>query len=142
MPISVRSERGVAKNLVAPLRGLIRRTLKQEGRSVGEISVMLTDDATMRTLNRQWRGVDRATDVLSFGYDASSEGPVSGDLVISLDRLRVQARRYRVTEAKELARLAIHGTLHLCGLDHQRAAERKHMRKRERAALKAAAPRA
>jgi probable rRNA maturation factor len=142
MPISVRSERGVAKKLVAPLRGLIRSTLKQEGRSVGEISVMLTDDATMRTLNRQWRGIDRATDVLSFGYDASSEGPVSGDLVISLDRLRVQARRYRVTEAKELARLAIHGTLHLCGLDHQRAAERKLMRRRERVAMKAAAPRA
>src|SRR5689334_24553441 len=101
MPISVRSERRVSKSLVAPLRALIRNTLKQEGRGVGDISVMLTDDATMRTLNRQWRGIDRATDVLSFGYDASSEGPVSGDLVISLDRLRVQARRYRVTRSEE-----------------------------------------
>jgi len=138
MPISVRSERAASRKLIAPIRALIRTTVQLEGRSVGEISVVLTDDATLRGLNRQWRGIDRATDVLSFGYEESDQGPVSGDLAISLDRLRVQAKRYRLTEARELARLVIHGTLHLCGLDHQRDAERKHMRKRERAVIKAA----
>src|SRR5207249_9047081 len=65
---------------------------------------------------------------------------VSGDLVISLDRVIEQARRYRVTRGRELARLAVHGTLHLAGLDHQRTAELPGMRRREDHALKSAAP--
>ena len=111
---------------------------------------MLADDATLRDLNRRWRGIDRATDVLSFEYGdvatrsrrraaplrADTSAPVNGDLVISLDRMRDQAKRYRVSEGRELARLVIHGALHLAGLDHQRAAERRHMRAQEYAILK------
>jgi len=79
--------------------------------------------------------------VLSFGYEATSPGrpaAISGDLVISLDRLDDQARRYRVTRGRELARLAVHGALHLAGLDHQRVAERRRMRLREDQALRSA----
>jgi probable rRNA maturation factor len=63
---------------------------------------------------------------------------VNGDLVISLERMRDQAKRYRISEGRELARLVIHGALHLAGLDHHRAAERRIMRAREDAALRAA----
>jgi len=138
------------RRLSAPLRALIRTALAAEGRRAREVAVMLTDDAELRALNREWRCIDRATDVLSFSYDEAGAGetvrrearrvsrvPVNGDVVISLDRVRDQARRYRVSEGAELARLVIHGALHLAGLDHQRPAERRRMRKREDAVLRA-----
>ena len=136
MPISVATPTS-APGLAAAIRGLIRATLAGEGRVPGTIDVRLTGDAELRALNRQWRGIDRATDVLSFAYDEQARR-VSGDLVISLDRMRAQARRYRVTPGRELARLVVHGTLHLAGHDHQRLGERREMRARERVALRAA----
>ena len=133
MPISVASPRSV-HGLASPLRALVRLVLRGEGSRLGEIGITLADDATLRGLNRRYRAIDRATDVLSFGYGAP-DGPVSGDIVISLERMAEQARRYRVSRGRELARLVIHGTLHLAGLDHQRAAERRVMRRREQVAL-------
>ena len=95
---------------------------------------MLTGDVELRELNRRWRGIDRSTDVLSFPYDTKTA--VSGDLVISVDRVREQAKRYRVSLGRELARLAVHGALHLAGHDHHRAGERRLMRARENAVLR------
>jgi probable rRNA maturation factor len=136
MPISVASparHRGLAQ----VLRGLVRGTLGLEGRASGEIGVVLSDDETLRALNWRWRGINRATDVMSFGYDDHA-GRVSGDLVVSLERMEEQARRFRTGRGRELARLIVHGTLHLAGLDHHREAERRHMRRREAAAMRAA----
>jgi probable rRNA maturation factor len=158
MPISVASPRNGAR-LAPPLRALVRGALALERARPGEIAIVLAGDEQLRELNRRWRGIDRATDVLSFGYDETAPAAavrgrtrqraaapprardtgaaaVSGDLVISLDRVRVQAKRYRVTPGRELARLAVHGALHLAGLDHHRAAERDHMRHQERRALR------
>ncbi len=136
MPISVEAPRGFA----APLRALVTQAVKGEGRRVGDITVVLSDDATLRELNRQWRGLDKATDVLSFAYDEyepdAATRPVTGDLVISMGRVSAQAKRFRVAEGVELARLVIHGALHLCGHDHMQAAERKEMRAREAAAMR------
>ena len=167
MPISVRSPRSLA-GLAPELKALVRRALQSAGRSAGEVGMALADDALLRSLNRDYRGIDKATDVLSFGYDEGGElkpaappparrksaspsparkpaapaaPPVHGDLVISMDRVREQARRYRVTEGEELARLVVHGALHLAGLDHQHDAERRAMRAREDAVLKAVAAR-
>jgi len=137
MPVSV-SAPAELKRLAAPLGRIVRRTLALEGRRAGDVGVTIAGDAELRGLNRRWRGIDRATDVLSFPYGETA-GRVDGDLVISADRLRAQAKRFRVAPARELARLVVHGTLHLAGLDHHRAAERVHMRSRERAALRAAA---
>lgn len=125
----------------APLATIVRTALALESLRPGDIAIRLTDDAELRELNRRWRGLDRATDVLSFSYDGEGRPAmprVNGDLVISLDRLNEQARRFRVTRGRELARLVVHGALHLAGLDHGRAAQRRHMRAREEAALRAA----
>jgi len=143
MPISVRSPRSLA-GLAPALRALVRAALRSEGRRAGEIGVLLADDATLRQLNHAYRGLDRATDVLSFAYDAIGPGearllPVDGDLVVSMDRVRDQARRFRVTPGEELARVVVHGSLHLAGLDHRHAAERREMRRREDRALRAGA---
>jgi probable rRNA maturation factor len=155
MSISVATPRSL-RGLAAPLRVIVRRVMSMEGHAVGEIAIVLSDDAELRALNRRWRGIDRATDVLSFPYDSmepvedasvltlgrgrrtrTRRPAVSGDLVISVDRLREQAKRFRVTPGRELARLVIHGALHLAGHDHYAAAERRVMRGREDAALRA-----
>ena len=124
------------------LRGLVGLVLELEGRRGGEIGVVLANDEVLREFNRRWRGIDRATDVISFNYDEDQPDratrSITGDIVISMDRVRSQARRYRVSPGQELARLVIHGTLHLCGHDHTRAAERRTMRERERVAVRAA----
>lgn len=130
------------RRLATPLRALVTLALGQEGRRTGEIAVVLTGDLALRELNRRWRGIDRATDVISFAYDErepdAATRPVTGDLVVSLDRVREQAKRFRVSEAAELARLVLHGALHLCGHDHARTAERRTMRAREEQAMRAA----
>lgn len=141
MAVSVTAPRGLAR-LRPALRALLLRVLKGEGRRPGEVAIVLADDRLLRQINRDWRAIDRATDVISFAYDErepdAATRPVRGDLFISLDRVRDQAKRYRVTPGAELARLVVHGTLHLCGHDHTRAEERRRMRAREDAVLRGA----
>ena len=140
MPVSVTTPRGLSR-LAAPLRALVLHVLRAEGRRTGEVGVVIAGDALLRELNRSWRGQDHATDVISFAYDEherdAATRPVSGDLLVSLDRVVVQAKRYRVARGQELARLVVHGTLHLCGHDHMRGAERARMRTREDLTLRA-----
>jgi probable rRNA maturation factor len=138
MPISAKSPRKLT-GVSAPLAALVRAALALEGRRPGELGIVLTGDAPVRELNRRWRGLDRATDVLSFNYDRKPGRFVNGDIIISMDRVSEQARRFRVTPARELARLVIHGALHLAGLDHRTAAERRNMRARESEMLRAGA---
>ena len=95
----------------------------------------------MRSLNKQYRGKDKATDVLSFAA-LDVELPKAlrkhtprmlGDLAISVDTLLRQAKEYGVTPKEELLRLLIHGTLHLLGYDHENvsAKEAQRMRRKE-----------
>ena len=141
MPITIDASAG-PRGIAAPLRALVALTLKREGRRAGEIGVRLTDDPELRHLNRRWRGIDRATDVISFAYDEdapdATRRPVTGDIVVSMERVIVQAKRYRDSIGTELARLVIHGVLHLGGHDHLKPAERRDMRAREDATLAAA----
>ncbi len=141
MAILVTTPSGL-RHLAVTLRALVAHVLKGERRRAGEIGVRLTDDTELRELNRRWRGIDRATDVISFAYDEhepdATSRPVTGDLVLSLERVIEQAGRFRVTVGAELARLVIHGTLHLAGHDHQRPAQRRAMRAREDALLRSA----
>ena len=134
MPISVASPPDT-RGLTVPLRRIVRAALREAGCTPGEIAIALSDDARLRELNRQYRKIDRATDVLSFAYD---EGPsnVSGDIIVSMDRLAVQAKRYRVSRGRELARLVVHGALHLTGHDHHAATERRVMRAAETAVMR------
>ena len=122
--------------LTVPLGCLVRAAIAGAGERPGAIEITLTDDAALRALNQSWRGIDRATDVLSFHYHEDGQ-PIRGDLVISIDRWHEQARRYRTTRGRELARLVVHGALHLAGLDHHRVAERRHMRAEEDRVLRA-----
>ncbi len=96
-----------------------------------ELSVTLTDNKYIHKLNKEFRGVDRHTDVLSFPLfedgdfqDADVMGTVPlGDIVISLERAEEQAAELGNSFLREVAFLAIHSTLHLLGLDHERSPE-------------------
>ncbi|HEY4379051.1 MAG TPA: rRNA maturation RNase YbeY [Acidobacteriaceae bacterium] len=92
----------------------------------GEVHVLLADDATLRRLNRSFRGKNKATDVLSFPagpttvFFGDPEGPgLAGDLAISLETAARQAARFRHTLRDEVRVLLLHGVLHLAGFDHE-----------------------
>jgi probable rRNA maturation factor len=86
----------------------------------GTVSIALVGDATVRALNRNFRGIDRATDVLSFPWDTASDpSRFFGDIVIARGVARRQARRAGHSELTELRVLALHGLLHLLGYDHE-----------------------
>ncbi|MBQ3924234.1 MAG: rRNA maturation RNase YbeY [Firmicutes bacterium] len=102
-----------------------------------EISVTFVTDEEIRELNAQFRGIDRATDVLSFPQfedvqDIPDEGPaVLGDVVISLERARAQAEEFGHSEKRETIYLFVHSILHLLGYDHMEEDEKKEMRAAE-----------
>jgi probable rRNA maturation factor len=118
------------------LRSRARRVLRELGRSRSELSIALVDDAQIRVLNEQHRGIRRATDVLSFslfeGEHAEHRGAMLGDVVISFETARRQARDAHRSFDDVVARLLIHGTLHLLGFDHERDAEARRMQAEER----------
>ena len=94
----------------------------------GSISVVLVRDAVIRPLNKKFRKLDRTTDVLSF--EMGEEG-ILGEIVISFETAKRNARRFQVELKEELKRLAVHGALHLAGYDHQSKSDRMLMREKE-----------
>jgi probable rRNA maturation factor len=95
--------------------------LERVGVTPAEIGVLVCDDATIRSLNRHYRGHDTATDVLAFPSGTTQpEGPLYlGDVAISLETAARQAHTAGIMLERELQRLLLHGVLHLCGYDHE-----------------------
>ena len=98
----------------------------------GDISVLVTDDDTIWKMNREYRNVDRATDVLSFPScdgDAIAAAPDGflGDIAISIHKAKAQAEEYGHSFERELSFLTVHGCLHLLGYDHIEDGERQEM---------------
>ena len=92
-----------------------------------ELCISFVDDEIMRKLNKDYKKIDKTTDVLSFTQD----GHLLGDIVISLPTAKRNAKRYKSTAADEVKRLLIHGVLHLTGFDHKIKKEREIMREKE-----------
>ena len=115
------------------LRALVRGALAKLGRPRATASVVLADDALLRSLNRDYREIDKPTDVLSFPLadSATLADPARrvylGEIYVSLETARVQARAARRPVSREVAHLVIHGVLHLLGYDHRTRAERRRM---------------
>ena len=108
------------------LKRYARMVLAELGKDLWDLSVMLCSDETMQALNSRYRGKAGTTDVLTFSLDEGEAFPVqggirrqAGDIVISLDSLAANARRFGISEDEELRRLLIHGILHLDGMDHR-----------------------
>lgn len=101
--------------------GLTRflRTAQAAAGLKGVVDVLLADDRTLRRLNRQFRGKDKATDVLSFPSATEVAAEYAGDLAISLDTARRQADEHGHSLRDEVRILLLHGMLHLSGMDHE-----------------------
>lgn len=108
-----------------------------------EVSVTYTDNSKIHALNKQYRGVDRPTDVLSFpmmDFSGESDEPVAdepvvslGDIVLSLEKAKEQALEYGHSFEREVAFLTVHSMLHLLGYDHETGEEdERDMRARQR----------
>jgi len=122
-----------------PLRQAVAATLATAAPRVkGEVTVVLTGDRDIRRLNRTFRGKDRPTDVLSFdiGDGLSADEPF-GDVVVSVETARRQARDYDAPLVAEVQRLLVHGVLHLCGYDHHERAQAARMHGLTRRLLRA-----
>jgi probable rRNA maturation factor len=134
----------------AHLERAVRAALAAAGRELGHaVDVRVTDDATILQLNRQYRGVDAPTDVLSFPLqqpappgrsptrfvEPPGEPVHLGDLVLSWPRTVAQAAEYGHSIEREAAYLAVHGVLHLLGYDHEQPADAVVMRAREEIVL-------
>jgi probable rRNA maturation factor len=94
----------------------------------GTVNVILCTDLQVRALNKEYRKMDKVTDVLSFEWN--TEG-ILGEIFIAEDQIRRQAPRFDNSFKAELKRMLVHGILHLCGYDHLTPPDRKAMRARE-----------
>ena len=111
-----------------------------------ELSLTVTEDKTVRKLNRKYRDIDKTTDVLSFAltenvadttFVTPSDGVLRlGEIIVSYPKAQAQAKEHNHPVKREIAWLLVHGILHLLGYDHQDDASEAKMRQREEAILK------
>jgi probable rRNA maturation factor len=139
-----------AKATTASAKAIVRRAVTRAAAAVlstskGELAIVLADDASIRLLNRDWRGVDAATNVLSFPAKAANGNKAAngkktpehlGDIVLAFETIAREARGEGKPFAHHLAHLAVHGFLHLVGYDHERAKDAQVMEDAERAILR------
>ena len=107
---------------MAPLKGdkarrIAEEILRREWGKGAEVSITFDGDDRLRTLNREYLGRDRPTDVIAFDL-SRGDNSLIGDIYISIDRAKEQASAYGVPLEEELLRLELHGILHLIGYDH------------------------
>ena len=142
---------GVSEGQRALIRKVIRTALAAEGVDFPcEVDVCVTSDEGIHQINREMRGVDRPTDVLSFPAFDLHPGKLSGeedadpatglvplgDMCLSLERVQAQAREYGHSNRRELAYLVVHSVLHLLGYDHlDEGPQKAQMRAREDAIM-------
>lgn len=129
MPTLVRRQaRGAAALASRLVRSAGDRMLAELELENAELSVLLTNDGVIQTLNHRHRGKNRPTDVLAFPLDDSdAQAPLLGDVVISLETAQRQAKKKGHGLLAEVCFLLAHGLLHLCGYDHATAEGKREM---------------
>lgn len=132
----------VLKNLEKRRPRHLKASLLAEIKRRGTFSLVIVSNASIRKLNKQWRGKDYATDVLSFPLELETPPPGApwdiGEIIISAEKAQEQAEEYGHSFKRELAFLFVHGFLHVLGFDHETPAEEKEMFGRQKEVLKAA----
>jgi probable rRNA maturation factor len=114
------------------LSSLLLCTLEAEEAPAGQLAVTMVSDGTMRRINREYRGVDGTTDVLSFSYVGEPHaGGVLGEVFVSPGIAAKQAREARRALAEEVAQLSVHGALHVLGWEHDTPVKRRRMLSRQ-----------
>lgn len=134
MKISIRAD--------LKLEGKLKRIIKKTAAAAeklyadnGDVSVLVTNDEIIKSLNSDFRGIDKPTDVLSFPSD---EEGFYGDIAISINRAKAQAEEFGHSLEREISFLTAHAMLHLFGYDHMEKEDEKEMRSKQREILKKA----
>lgn len=105
-----------------------------EGLTLGEVAIVCCSDDYLLEVNRNYLNHDYFTDIITFDY--TDNQVVSGDLMISIDRIRDHAKKYEVSVEDELHRVMVHGVLHLCGYKDKRKSDKELMTSKENHYLK------
>ncbi|ANY72191.1 rRNA maturation RNase YbeY [Paenibacillus ihbetae] len=143
----------ITEELIALLESILQKAGEAEGVEDGEVDLTFVDDEAIHELNREYRGIDRPTDVLSFamhevtndeleiiyeldeGEEQGNVPDVLGDIIISVPRAKLQSEEYGHSLERELGFLFVHGFLHLLGYDHQDEASEAEMMGKQEAVL-------
>ncbi|MCI1773720.1 MAG: rRNA maturation RNase YbeY [Paenibacillus lautus] len=143
----------ISEELIALLEAILQKAGEAEGVTDGEVDLTFVDDEGIHELNREYRGIDRPTDVLSFamneitndeleiiyeleeGEELESVPDVLGDIIISVPRAKLQSEEYGHSLEREMGFLFVHGFLHLLGYDHQDEASEAEMMGKQEAVL-------
>jgi probable rRNA maturation factor len=125
----------------AKVKVVVRRAVTQAAAATpstreSELAIVLTDDSAIRALNRDWRGIDKATNVLSFPAKNGGPQPHLGDIVLAFETIAREAKGEHKPFAHHLAHLAVHGFLHLVGYDHECDKDALEMEQAERDILR------
>lgn len=122
------------------LKDLLMNVARDEGLENIIFNVIIIDNSRIREINREYRNIDRETDVISFALEDDKtfnlkDIRVLGDIYISIEKIRSQAKEYGHSFKRELSFLAIHGFLHLLGYDHMEKDEEEEMFKKQEEVL-------
>jgi len=123
--------------LLLPFQQMAEQILRLLSLEQVELSIVLCDNAFIHPLNRDYRGKDQPTDVLSFSQreGGDPEDPMLGDVIISIERATEQAADHDNSISAELSLLLVHGILHLLGYDHEEDEEAEMMEAKEKEIL-------
>jgi len=118
------------------IKKLSNFTLKKEKVKNGIINIILTDEDEIRKINKEYRNIDKVTDVISFALEEGenisfSFGRLLGDIYICIPRMKEQALEYGHSEKREISFLTVHGILHLLGYDHMEKQDEEVMFKKQ-----------
>jgi len=113
---------------------LINNVIAQEQRKCGEINIIITTDDYLLNLNKTFLKRDSLTDIITFNFN--QDETLSGELYISLERIRENSKKYNCTVEEELDRVIIHGILHLIGYEDNDKTSKARMRRKESEYLK------
>jgi rRNA maturation RNase YbeY len=112
----------------------IAKVLRLEKKQVGQINFLFTNDEEILKKNIQFLKHNTYTDIITFNY--CKDKIINGDIIISIDRVKENAEKFKSDFEEELKRVLIHGVLHLCGYNDKKTADTELMRKKENWALK------
>ncbi len=121
---------GFKLNSKLKLKKWIKETLISEGYKLNELNYILCSDDYLLQINQQYLAHDTYTDIITFN-NSEIEKEITGDIFISIERIKENAEKFGVTAQQELQRVLIHGALHLCGYKDKKPADKKLMTQKE-----------
>ncbi len=130
--VEIINETGLELDYIETMQKLIDYAIKHEGIKNVIFNIIIVNNPYIHKLNKEYRGIDRPTDVISFALEDNvdeikSDIRVLGDIYISIDKVYEQAKEYGHSNLREICFLMIHGFLHLLGYDHMKEADEKVM---------------